>query len=153
MNWPPSPGGDSVESLALDRSAADFSAAGTVAAATADSNARTLLIDSAGIKAVDVIVELTNLGSGPATKLSVVGRSSGLGGAAVATATDWSTINTEALDTATGVATITPYIGESALAAVGRHTITFPVKGRYFSALVWVDSAAGTRGNVYFFRR
>jgi len=33
MNWPPSPGGDSVESLALDRSAADFSAAGTIAAA------------------------------------------------------------------------------------------------------------------------
>ena len=144
---------DNVEQLALDRSAADFSAAGSIAAAEADATAQTVLIDCLGGGVVDVVVDLTNVGTGPATKISVVGRGSGKAAPAVATAVDWTTINTEAVDTATGIATIVAYTGEIATPAVGRYMVSFPVRGRYFSALVWVDAAPATRGSVYFFRR
>lgn len=144
---------DSVDLLVLDRSAADFSAAGSVAAAEGDANAQTISVDCLGIEFVDVIVDLTNVGTGPATKVAIVGRASGKAAPSVATAADWSTINTEAVDTATGVATIVPYIGEVATPSAGRYIVTFPVRARYFSALVWVDAAAATRGNVFVFRR
>jgi len=144
---------DTVEQLALDRSATDFSAAGSISAAEADINAQTDLIDCLGVSLVDVIVEITNLGTGPATKLTVVGRGSAKAAPVESTAGDWSSINTEAVDTATGVSAITAYLGEISGLTVKRHVVTFPVRGRYFSALVWLDSGAASRGNVYFFRR
>ena len=144
---------DSVDQLVLDKTAADFSAAGSVAVAEGDATAQTVVVDCLGCEFVDVIVDLTNVGTTPATKAAIVGRASGKAAPDVAVASDWSTINTEAVDTATGIATIVPYIGEIATPSAGRYIVTFPVKARHFSALVWVDAAAATRGNVYFFRR
>lgn len=144
---------DSVDLLVLDRSAADFSAAGSIAAAEGDANAQANAVDCLGCEFVDVVVELTNVGTGPATKVSVVGRASGKAAPAIAVAADWIKLNTENVDTSTGVSTIVPYIGEVATPAAARYVVTFPVRGRYFAPLVWVDVAAGTRGNVYVFRR
>jgi len=144
---------DNVEKIALDRSAADFSAAGSITAAEADATAQTGAIDCLGVEFVDVTIDLSNLGSGPATKITVVGRASGMAAPDPAVGGNWTTINTEAVDTATGVATLVPYVAEKALAAAGRLVVTFPVRSRYFSALVWVDSASGTRGQVFTFRR
>jgi len=139
---------DTVNQLALDRSAADF------AAGPADVTAQTVLIDCLGVEFIDVIVDVTNLGTGPATKMFVLGRASGKAEPDVtAGGADWTTINTEAVDTATGIATIVPYLGEMALPAAGQYMVSFPVRSRYFSALVWLDAPASSRGNVYFFRR
>ena len=54
-----SPRSDSVNQLALDRTAADF--AGT----PSDVEAQTILIDCLGVEFIDVIVDITTL-SGPA---------------------------------------------------------------------------------------
>lgn len=140
-----SPRSDSVNQLALDRSAADF------AGAPYDVEAQTILIDCLGVEFIDVIVDITTLAG--AAKMSVLGRASGKASPDVTAFGDWTTINTEAVDTATGIATIVPYLGEMVTPVPGAYMVSFPVRSRYFCALVWLDVAAGTRGNVYFFRR
>jgi hypothetical protein len=140
---------DTVEKLVLDRSFADFSSTGN----SGDLNAQTAMVDCLGMEFVDVIVEFTNLGSGPLTQVNVVGRASAKAEPDVQQNVDWATINTEELDTATGIGTIRTYIGSQGVAAVGRYIVTFPVRARYFSALVWVDVEAGSRGNVFVVRR
>ena len=144
---------DNVEQLAIDHSSSDFSAAGSIAAAQADAAAQTPRVDCLSVETVDVIVKFSNLGTGPLTKISVVGRSSSEADPTVATAAQWQTINAEDLDTTTGIATVTPYIGEMAVGATGSFIVSFPVRGRYFSALVWVDAAPASRGQVFTFRR
>lgn len=144
---------DNVDQLVFDRSAADFSAAGSLPVAITDPNAQTDLIDCLDIDYVDVIVEFTNLGTGPVSAVNVVGRGSGIAAPDVSVGADWTTINTESVNTTTGVSTIVPYIGQVGVGSVGRYMVSFPTRGRYFSALVWVDSAVGSRGNVYVFRR
>lgn len=144
---------DNVEQLALDHSASDFSAAGSIAAAVIDVNAQTALVDCLNVETVDVIVNFSNLGTGPLTKVSVVGRSSAQADPDVTVATDWATINTENINTTSGISAIVPYVGEIAVGAVGSVVVSFPVRGRYFSALVWVDAAPASRGQVFTFRR
>jgi len=144
---------DNVQQLALDHSASDFSGAGSIAAAALDVTAQAARVDCLNIQTVDVVVDLSALGAGPVTKLTVVGRTASSADPDVSVATDWQTINTEDINTGTGVSAITPYIGETAIAAVGGYIVSFPVRGRYFSALVWVDSAVGSRGQVFTFRR
>ena len=127
---------DNVDKLVLDRTAADFSAAGSLAAAIIDSNAQTALVDCLDVDFVDVIVEFTNLGTGPVSAVNIVGRGSGIAAPDVSTGADWSTINTESVDTTTGISTIVPYVGQVAVGSVGRYMVSFPTRGRYFSALV-----------------
>ena len=144
---------DSVRQLVLDHSGTDFSGAANYAAAVADTAAQTGRLDCQVADEVDVIVSLSNLGSGPVTKVTIVGRVSSSANPDVTTATDWATLNTEELDTATGIATITMYQAEVAVSAPGQIVVTFPCRERYFSAVVWVDSATGSRGQVFLFRR
>jgi len=144
---------DNVRQLVLDHSATDFSAAANYAAAVVDATAQTALLDCQVADEVDVIVSLSNLGSGPVTKVFIVGRVASAASPDVTVATDWATLNTEELDTATGIATITMYQAEVAVSAIGQIVVSFPCKERYFSAIVWMDSATASRGEVYLFRR
>ena len=144
---------DNVERLALDHSASDLSSAGSIAAAVADVTAQTDRTDCLNLEVCDVIIDLSNLGTGPITKLTVVGRTSAKADPDVTVSGDWTTINTESIDTATGISTITPYIAETAIAATGSYIVSFPIRGRYFSALIWVDAATDSRGQVFTFRR
>ena len=137
---------DIVQQLVLDHSSTDFNS-------TPGPGAFTAKVDCLGASNIDVIVDLSNLGTGPLTKLLIVGRCSGLAQPDISVDTDWFTINTEAVDTATGISTIVPYLGDSAVFFPGSFVVSFPVRARYFSAMVWVDAGAGSRGNVYTFRR
>ncbi len=67
---------DTVRQLVLDKSAADMSGAANYAAAIADTAAQCTRLDCEVAEQVDVTVKITNLGSGPATKILVVGRCS-----------------------------------------------------------------------------
>ena len=142
---------DNVQQLALDRSAADFSSAGSIAAATLDATAQAARVDCLNIQTIDVIIEVSTLGS--LSEITVVGRTASSADPDVAVPGDWQTINTEALNTGTGVSTITPYIAETSISATGSYIVTFPVRGRYFSALVWGATPTGSRGQVFTFRR
>ena len=144
---------DNIQQLVLDHSGSDFSAAANLVAARADVTAQTALLDCLGLSEVDILVDFTNLGAGPVTKVSVAARYSGIAAPNVATATEWSSVNVEDVDTTTGISTVVPYVAEMAVAATGIVVITVPVKTRYVSALVWVDSAVGSRGKVFFYRR
>lgn len=144
---------DTVQQLILDRTAADFSGAANYAAATGDAAAQCARLDGGVADYVDCVVDITNLGSGPMTKVLIVARTSSKGDPAVGTAADWATVNTEAVDTATGIATVVKYQAEIAVTALGRFTVSFPVRERWVSFVVWVDSATGTRGAVYGYRR
>ena len=144
---------DTSQQLILDRSAADFSGAANFAAAAADSAAQTASLDAGVADYVDCVVDITNLGSGPMTKVIIVARTSSKAEPDVTAAADWATVNTEAVDTATGIATVVKYQAEIAVTAVGRFTVSVPVRERYVSFVVWVDSATGTRGSVYGYRR
>ena len=144
---------DNVERLALDHSASDLSSAGSIAAAVADTAAQTDRTDCLNIGVCDVIIDLSSLGTGPIAKLTVVGRTSAKADPDVTAAGDWTTINTESIDTVTGISTITPYIAVTAISATGSYIVSFPIRGRYFSALVWVDAGGGSRGQIFTFRR
>lgn len=144
---------DNVQKLALDHSASEFSAAVGFPAAEADPAARIALVDCLNIKYVDVIVDITDLGTGPITQLIVVARCSSIADPDIADPSNWQYINTENLNTVTGESDLTPYIARVAITATGSHVITFPVRGRYFSALVIVDAATDSRGQVFTFRR
>lgn len=144
---------DNVRQLVLDHSASDFSGAAGYGAAVVDATAQTALIDCQVADEVDVIVSLSALGAGPVTKVTIVGRCSSSASPDVTVPVDWATLNTEALDTATGIASIVMYQAEVAVSAVGQIVVTFPARERYFSAVVWVDSAVGSRGEVYLYRR
>lgn len=144
---------DNVEILALDHSGDDLSAAGSIAAAVLDAAAQSDRVDCLNVETVDVIIDLTDLGSGPVTKLTVVGRCSAKADPDTTVPADWVTINTENIDTTTGISAITPYIAETAISAVGSYVVSFPIRARYFSALIWVDAGTGSRGQAFTFRR
>jgi len=144
---------DNVQRLALDHSGDDFSAAVNLVAAAADPAAQTDRTDCLNIETVDVIVDISDLGVGPISKLTVVGRCSAKADPDVTVSSDWVTINTENIDTTTGVSLITAYIAETTISATGSFIVSFPTRARYFSALVWVDSATDSRGQVFTFRR
>ena len=144
---------DTSQQLILDRSAADFSSAANYAAAVADTAAQTASLDAGVADFVDCIVDITNLGSGPITKVTIVARTSSKGEPDITSAGDWSAVNTEAVDTATGISTVVRYQAEFAITAVGRICARFPVSERFMSFVVWVDSASGSRGAIYGYRR
>jgi hypothetical protein len=144
---------DTVRQLVLDRSGADLSGAANYGVAVSDAAAQCARIDCDGVEYVDVTVKITNVGSGPMTKLLLVGRVSGAADPVVGTPADYSPVVTEDLNKSTGVATCVPYQIEMLVGAVGEFTFTFPVRQRYFAPIVWVDSATGTRGQVFVYRR
>lgn len=144
---------DTVRQLVLDKSAADMSGAANYAAAIADTAAQCTRLDCEVAEQVDVTVKITNLGSGPATKILVVGRCSSAADPDVTTAADWAPINTEAVDTATGISTVVMYQLELAVSAVGEYQFTLPVRQRWMAPVVWLDSASGSRGQVFMYRR
>ena len=144
---------DSVRQLVKDHSTSEFSAAVGIPAAAADPAAQTARVDCLNVEYVDLIVDVSDLGTGPITQLTVVGRSSSKAQPDVTTPADWQTINTESLDVVSGISTITPYQAQQVVGAVGPYIVTFPVRGRYFSALVTVDAATDSRGQIFAFRR
>jgi len=144
---------DTVRVPILDRTAADFSGAANFAAAAADPNAQTDALDCQWGQFIDITVEITDVGSGPMTKIFIVGRVSSAADPLVTVPASWSALNTESVDTATGISTVVPYQAELSATSVGEYTVSFPKIGRYLGVVVWVDSATGTRGNVYAYRR
>jgi len=144
---------DNVRVPILDRSAGDFSGAANFAAAAADPTAQTAALDCQWGQFIDITVEITNVGTGPMTKIFLVGRVSSAANPDITAPAEWSALNTEAVDTATGISTIVAYQAEISAHSVGEYTISFPKIGRYFGAVVWVDAAPGTRGTVYAYRR
>ena len=144
---------DNVRQLVLDHTGTDLSAAANYAAAVADTDAQTARIDCQVADEVDVIVSLSNLGAGPITKVYIVGRVASSADPDVTAPTEWAVLNTEDLDVSTGIATIAMYQAEVTVAAIGQLVVTFPCRERYFSAVVWVDSASGSRGEVFLYRR
>ena len=143
---------DTVRQLVLDRSAGDMSGAANYAAAVADATALASSLDCERAEYVDITVKITNAGSGPLTKIFIVGRCSGAGQPDILVPTDFSTVNTESVDTATGLSTVIAYQIEM-LAAVGEYTFTMPVRTRWFAPVIWVDVNAGTRAQVFCYRR
>jgi hypothetical protein len=134
---------DNVQQLVLDHTSTDFDSSPV--------GAHTARADCLEASNIDVIIDFTALGA--ASIVLVVGRASGLAQPDPSVDADWFTINTEAVDTATGIATIVPYLGETPLMIPGQVVVSFPVRARYFSAVVWVNAGAGSRGSVYTFRR
>ena len=144
---------DTVQQLVLDHSATDFSGAANYAAAVADADAQTGRLDCQDTDRLDILVELTALGSGPVTQINITARYSAEADPDVTSAVDWAAISAEDLDATTGASAIVRYEAQLAVSAVGQYSVTVPVRGRYMSAIVWVDSASGSRGTVSMYRR
>lgn len=144
---------DTVRQLILDKSGADLSGAANYGAAVADAAAQCARVDCDGVEYVDVTVKITNVGSGPLTKIFLVGRVSGAANPDISVPADYASVNVESLDKATGIATVVPYQIEMAVAAAGEFSFTLPVRERYFAAVVWCDSASGSRAQVFAYRR
>lgn len=144
---------DFVRKLVLDHNTDDLCGASSYSEAVADSTALTESIDCSLADEIDVIISIDDLGIGPATKLHVVARCSSASNPDVGDASLWSTLNTEQLDVSTGVSNVVMYECRIALNGVGQFSLTFPCRERFFSCVVFVDSGAGARGQVYFYRR
>ena len=142
---------DTVRQLVLDKSGADMSGAANYAAAVADAAAQCARLDCEVPEQVDVIVKITTIAS--ATKIFLVGRCSSAGDPNVTTAANWAPINTEAVDTATGVSTVVMYQLELAITAAGEYQFTLPVRQRWMAPVVWLDNGTGARGQVFMYRR
>jgi hypothetical protein len=140
---------DPTRTLILDHSASDFSGAADRAAAEADAQAQSILFDLTGFNRFVISVDLTNVGTGPATVLNVFARQSGMAAPDVAVAADWTHFALPNPDRNTGVVTANPYEVQIPITAVDQFALSFAKWGTFGSVLVWVDAPAGTRGQVF----
>ena len=142
---------DTVRQLVLDKSGADMSGAANYSAAVADAAAQCARLDCEVAEQVDVVVKITTIAS--ASKIFVVGRSSGAADPNVAVAADFAAINTEGIDRPTGISTVVMYQLELAITSAGEYQFTLPVRQRWMAPVVWLDNGTGARGQVFMYRR
>lgn len=140
-------GADLVEQQILDRSAGDFAAAST------DAAARSSALSVLGYSWVDVYVDVTTIAA--ITELAVMARSSAEAAPNVATAADWGTDQIDNINVATGESDLQDYMPTKGITVNGKYKFTFPVKGSQMSFLIWAKTGAvaGSRGTVSAIRR
>lgn len=141
---------DAVQTLVLNRTAADFASVFSAVAA------QTSLIDVRNFREIDCYLDIDTLAA--ATEFAILWRSSGLAAPNIATPTDWSIERTDNITPTSGLSATKQYDARGTQPNTYTEQgmkITVPVRGRWMSALVFVSAgaAAGTRGSVFFLRR
>lgn len=140
---------DPTRTLILDHSGTNFSGAADRAAAEADATAQSSSFDLTGFNRFVISVDMTNLGTGPATLLNVFARQSGEAAPDVAVAADWTHYGLPDPDRTSGVVTTNPYLIQIPLTTVDQFALSFSKWATFGSVLVWLDDPTGSRGQVF----
>lgn len=141
---------------------ADFLLAANSLVAEADPTARTSSVNVQGCSQLDICVDVTL--PRLATTLYIKVRFSGKSDPDTSVLRDWGYVQTDNIDSATGISSVQEYMIEIDLTKVNGVALVAPrryvsriqrISGRYASAVVWVDAPGSSTafGSVYFLRQ